>query len=118
MTDHLMQLSTTVAPAKTFTVDGMAYELLGMDHLSPEAEANVTALLTRYGASRFASGWDEKALADAAAVQRGTPLSFMGVLDVLWQKARLASGAAESDRLDYEADLKSEIERLGERVPT
>lgn len=45
-----MQLSTTVAPAKTFTVDEVPYELLGMDHLSPEAEAYVMATFTRYGA--------------------------------------------------------------------
>ena len=50
MTEHLMQLSTAVAPAKTFTIDETPYELLGMDHLSPEAEANVMATFSRYGA--------------------------------------------------------------------
>lgn len=50
MSEHLMQLSTKVAPAKTFTVDDAPYELLGMDHLSPEAEAYVTATFSRYGA--------------------------------------------------------------------
>lgn len=50
MTDHLMQLSTTVAPAKTFTVDETPYELLGLDHLSPEAEAFVMGTFARYSA--------------------------------------------------------------------
>jgi hypothetical protein len=47
--DHILTLSTTVEPAKKFAVDDEVYELLGMEHLSPEDEARATAAFSRFG---------------------------------------------------------------------
>lgn len=44
-----LALSTEVAPAKKFTVDGEEFSLLGTDHLSPESEAEAMALFARHG---------------------------------------------------------------------
>ena len=48
MTDHILELSTTVEPAETFAVDDTTYELLGFEHLSPEQEAAATGAFTRF----------------------------------------------------------------------
>lgn len=48
MTDYLLTLSTNVAPAKKFLVDGVEYELLGMDLLSKDDEAEVLARFSKY----------------------------------------------------------------------
>lgn len=79
MTEHLMQLSTTVAPAKTFTVDEVSYQLLGMDHLSPNSEANVMANFTRYGAmaERLEQINDETKATALALKMRGVRLSVL-----------------------------------------
>jgi hypothetical protein len=45
---HVLELSTQVAAAKTFTVDGEEYNLLGFEHLSPEEEAEVQAKFARF----------------------------------------------------------------------
>lgn len=47
-TDHLLVLSTRVAPTQKFLVDGEEYELLGMDHLSEDDEALVMARFSKY----------------------------------------------------------------------
>lgn len=49
MSEIALALSTEVAPAKKFTIDGEEYELLGTDHLSPSAEAEAMALFARHG---------------------------------------------------------------------
>lgn len=49
MADHILELSTEVEPAKTFTVDDEEYKLLGLEHLSDEDEAKATAAFTRFG---------------------------------------------------------------------
>src|SRR4051794_24435684 len=49
MSDHILELSTEVEPAKTFTVDDEEYKLLGLEHLSDEDEARATAAFTRFG---------------------------------------------------------------------
>lgn len=49
MTDFLVELSTKVAPAKKFTIDGEEYELYGFEHLSDDAEAEITAAFSKHG---------------------------------------------------------------------
>ena len=44
-----LALTTAIKPTKKFTVDGEEFDLLGVDHLSPEVEAEVMALFARYG---------------------------------------------------------------------
>jgi len=48
-TEFSLSLTTILKPAKQFTVDGVPYDLLGVDHLSPADEAEVMALFARYG---------------------------------------------------------------------
>jgi hypothetical protein len=43
-----LALTTEIAPAKLFTVDGAEYKLLGIDHLSAEDEAGAMALFARH----------------------------------------------------------------------
>jgi hypothetical protein len=45
----MLSLTTVLKPTKKFLVDGSEYEILGVDHLSPEEEAEVVALFSRYG---------------------------------------------------------------------
>ena len=47
-TDPILELSTEIKPASTFTVDGVSYDLLGLAHLSAVDEADVTAQLSRF----------------------------------------------------------------------
>lgn len=47
--EFALQLSTTLKPPTKFTVDGQSYDLLGIDHLSPEQEAEAMALFARLG---------------------------------------------------------------------
>lgn len=48
MSDHVLELTTELEPAATFTVDGEEYELLGFEHLTPEQEAKATGAFTRF----------------------------------------------------------------------
>lgn len=49
MTDGFsLSLTTVLKPTKKFLVDGEEFELLGVDHLTPEAESEVMALFARY----------------------------------------------------------------------
>lgn len=48
MSDHILSLSTQVEPAKKFEIDDDEYDLLGVEHLSPEQEATVTARFVRF----------------------------------------------------------------------
>jgi len=48
--DYVLNLSTQVKPAKKFLVDGEPYDMLGLEHLSPEMEARSTALFSRHEA--------------------------------------------------------------------
>lgn len=50
MTDYALSLSTALRPTKKFQVDGGEYEIFGIDHLSPDEEAEVMALFARYEA--------------------------------------------------------------------
>jgi len=43
-----LALTTAIKPPKKFTVDGEEFDLLGIDHLSAETEAEVMALFARY----------------------------------------------------------------------
>lgn len=49
MANISLALSTKVAEATKFTVDGEEYEILGVDHLSAEDEAEALALFARHG---------------------------------------------------------------------
>lgn len=44
----ILSLSTQVEKPKTFTVDDIEYDLLGLAHLSATDEAEVTAFLSRF----------------------------------------------------------------------
>lgn len=48
---YLMELSTQVAPAAMFTVDGDEYHLRTLDHMSAAEEAEVTGLFQRFSKS-------------------------------------------------------------------
>jgi hypothetical protein len=48
VTDHLLELSTAVDEAKTFTVDGETYKLLSFDHLSAEDESKAMGDSARF----------------------------------------------------------------------
>lgn len=48
MTEFPLNLTTAVSPPKTFTIDGVEYNLLGPDHLSPDQEAEAMALFARH----------------------------------------------------------------------
>lgn len=48
MSDHILELTTEVEPAKTFLVDEEEYKLLGLEHLSDEDESKATAAFTRF----------------------------------------------------------------------
>lgn len=48
MSEISLELTTTIAPAAKFTVDGDEYLLLGVDHLTPEQENKVMALFARH----------------------------------------------------------------------
>lgn len=41
-------LTTQIKPAKKFTIDGVEYQMKGVDHLSPDDEARVLALFSRH----------------------------------------------------------------------
>jgi hypothetical protein len=47
MTDFSLALTTALKPTKKFTVDGDEFEMLGIDHLSPDDEADTVALFAR-----------------------------------------------------------------------
>lgn len=44
----VLDLTTQVAPTKKFTIDGEEYDLLTLEHLSPEKESLVTATFARF----------------------------------------------------------------------
>lgn len=46
--DHVIELTTEVEPARTFTVDGEEYQLLGFEHLSADSEAKLMGNLARF----------------------------------------------------------------------
>ena len=48
MTEFPLILSTAVAPPKQILLDGVEYDLLGADNLSPEQEAEAMALFSRH----------------------------------------------------------------------
>jgi hypothetical protein len=46
-----LELSTTIKPAVPFTLDGVQYQMLTLDHLSETDEATVMALISRHQAA-------------------------------------------------------------------
>jgi hypothetical protein len=45
---HMLELTTDVEPAKTFTVDGTEYKLFGLGHLDKDSETKVMGTFARY----------------------------------------------------------------------
>src|SRR6187431_1252360 len=45
----LLELTTTVEPAKEFTIDEQPYKLYGLNHLSKKDETEALALFARHG---------------------------------------------------------------------
>jgi hypothetical protein len=54
--DSLLELSTQVAPAKKFTVDGDSFDLLSLSHVGKDEEARLMALYRRM--ERFSRSYD------------------------------------------------------------
>jgi hypothetical protein len=48
MSNIALELSTELSPPKLFTIDGEEFQILGVDHLSPDQEAQVTALFAKH----------------------------------------------------------------------
>lgn len=69
MNDFALSFTTELAPAEQFQVDGAAYDILGLDHLSAEEEAEVTALFARF--TVLAAD-----LANTANVEKGKALAL------------------------------------------
>jgi len=85
VTDHILELSTTVEPAKTFTVDDESYELLGFEHLSPEDEAKATGAFTRFGqlARRLDSASNDSQAATIAKQLRTRRVDLIAMLTTI-----------------------------------
>jgi hypothetical protein len=69
MTEFSLALTTRIKPAKQFTVDSIPYDLLGVDHLSPDDEAETMALFARYGVLQVELDTEKN-------VTKGTPLAL------------------------------------------
>lgn len=108
MTDFSLALTTTLAPAKQFSVDGVGYDMLGVDHLSPDDEAETMALFARYGVLQAELDIEKnvtkgKAIAVALKATRLTlltkltslPLSIAGKLPLTSQVKLLEAIQAE-----------------------
>jgi hypothetical protein len=64
----LLSLSTQLEPARKFLVDGLEYEILGIDHLGKADEAEVMARFSKYVQTA-------NALSVAADLGKGTALA-------------------------------------------
>lgn len=62
MSSPILELSTQVEPASTFTVDGEEFELLGFKHLNADQEAEVMGMLSRFDnlAMKLATSDDDR----------------------------------------------------------
>lgn len=110
----ILSLSTEVAKPKTFTVDEVEYDLLGLAHLSPNDEAEVTALLSRFeqaGARLDRAKSDQEAKSLAADLRRRrigliTKMTTIpeDIAEKLPLQAQIKLFAAVRDELSGEAD--------------
>lgn len=112
MTDHLLELSTTVEPAKTFTVDGEEYKLLTLAHLGPEDEAHAMGDSARFeGLMQRLSraGNDKEAERIAGQIRRKR-------IDILTQLTTMPREIAEALPIPAQAQLFQAVQReaLGE----
>jgi hypothetical protein len=77
--DSLLTLSTQVEPAKKFTVDGEAFDLLSLSHVGKDEEARLMALYRRM--ERFSRAYDvsknDQEAEKAAAGIRNTRLEII-----------------------------------------
>src|SRR5688572_27618701 len=119
-------LSTEILPAKKIKVDGEEYELLSFDHISPETEAQVTALFARFQRTyqlMAGSPKDDKAVKLAKQLRRyrelliakmtTIPLSKVkqyhpGVQGKLLEAIEEETGEADEDSSDTEASAFDE----------
>lgn len=82
MSNRLLEISTSVVEADTFTVDDVQYELKGLVHLSPAEEVKVSAMFARYSnlnGQMGAAGTQAKAEALARQV-RGVRLDLLAAM--------------------------------------
>lgn len=81
----VLELTTQVAPAPIFTVDGQEYELLGLEHLSAEDESHAAALFARF--SRIARSLDvaenDQKAADLAKAMRKKRVEIISLLTTM-----------------------------------
>lgn len=82
MSEISLALTTRIAPAKKFTVDGEEYQLLGLNHLSDEDENKVMALFARHSILLAQSENTDNLVKgrDLAAKIRETRLSIISTL--------------------------------------
>lgn len=66
--EYALSFVTSLRPTKKIKVDGESFEILGVDHLSPDDEAEVTALFARYNVL-------QSELEVTSQVQKGKPLA-------------------------------------------
>jgi Mn-dependent DtxR family transcriptional regulator len=112
VTDHLLELSTTVEPSKTFTVDDEEYKLLTLAHLGPEDEARAMGDSARFEniMNRMArAGNDKEAERLAASLRRKR-------IDILCQLTTMPREVVERLPIPAQAQLFQAVQResLGE----
>lgn len=112
MTDHLLELSTTVEPSKTFTVDGEEYKLLTLGHLGPEQEAKTMGDSARFEniLQRMARAGNDKDAERLAAQARRKRI------DILTQLTTMPREVAENLPIPAQTQLFQAVQReaLGE----
>ena len=66
----VLDLTTTLAPAEVFAVDSTEYEILGLDHLSANEEAEVMGSFAKFRSlsEKYEAEGDEKKAEQIAAV--------------------------------------------------
>jgi hypothetical protein len=119
MTDEFaLDFTTALKPTKKFKVDGQPYEILTLDHLSPEGEAEVTAQFARFGVLQMELEMSKNvtkgtALAEAVQATRITiltrlttmPKEVAASLHLTQQVALFEAVAAEDDDDGEEKDV-------------
>lgn len=122
----ILELTTEVLPAKKILLDGEEYELLGLDHLSPEDEASVTATFARFqkvydrltkaknesaatAEAMKLGGLREKLILKTTTIPRDklkalSPGAQGKILKVVQEEISVASDDEDDDDEDYSSD--------------
>lgn len=106
----VIELSTTLAPAEFFTVDGEEYHLLGLDHLSADEEARVMGLFARFRhlSDKYEETGDEakgKEIGGALIVQRLKILTSLTDMPMdVAKKLPVSAQAKLMKKLEKDAD--------------